>query len=147
MTQLSVNVNKIATLRNTRPGLNIPDLAHLVRIAIAAGAQGITIHPRPDERHIRSDDVEQVAWLVDAAGRDVELNIEGNPFLGDYVAHVRQVRPDQCTLVPDSPEASTSDHGWDLRDDALRLRPVIAELRHLGCRVSLFMDAGAQALE
>ena len=147
MTQLSVNVNKIATLRNTRPGLNIPDLSHLVRVALASGAEGITIHPRPDERHIRADDVEQVAWLVDAAGRDVELNIEGNPFLGGYMAHVRQVRPDQCTLVPDTPDAPTSDHGWDLPADAQRLRPVIAELRALGCRVSLFMDAGAQGLD
>jgi pyridoxine 5-phosphate synthase len=84
---------------------------------------------------------------VDAAGRDVELNIEGNPFLGQYMTHARQVRPDQCTLVPDTPDAPTSDHGWDMRADARRLRPVIAELRGLGCRVSLFMDAGAEALD
>jgi pyridoxine 5-phosphate synthase len=147
MTKLSVNINKIATLRNTRPGLNIPDLPHLARIAIAAGAQGITIHPRPDQRHIRHEDVEVVAALVDSPGADIELNIEGNPFLGHYMSHARRVRPDQCTLVPDTPDAATSDHGWDLRADADRLRPIIAELRALGCRVSLFMDAGAQSLE
>ena len=146
MTKLSVNINKVATLRNTR-NTGIPSLSHLARLALEAGAAGITIHPRPDERHIRHDDVEVIATMVRQHGRGAELNIEGNPFLGDYLEHIRRVRPDQCTLVPDSPEAATSDHGWDLRADGERVRPVIEELKRLGARVSLFMDAGTPDLE
>lgn len=137
MTRLSVNVNKVALLRNSRP-LEIPNVVHAARLAIDAGAHGITVHPRPDARHIRPDDVHSLYRLVRARG--VEFNIEGNPFQ-PMLELVRAVRPDQCTLVPDDPDASTSDRGWDLERDAARLQPVIAELKTLGVRVSLFMDA------
>ena len=137
-TKLSVNVNKIATLRNTRPNLNVPDLLRLSRVALEAGAKGLTIHPRPDERHIRFGDVDPLAAL--AREMNVEFNIEGNPFEGEYMNHCRRVKPDQCTLVPDEGSQSTSDHGWDCSRDGNRLRPIIAELQSLGCRVSLFLD-------
>jgi pyridoxine 5-phosphate synthase len=137
MTRLSVNVNKIALLRNART-IGIPDVVHLSRLAIAAGAAGITVHPRPDQRHIRADDVASLSALV-RAHAGVEYNIEGNPF-HQLMGLVREFRPDQCTLVPDAPAALTSDHGWDLDRDGDRLRPVIEELRSLGVRVSLFMD-------
>jgi pyridoxine 5-phosphate synthase len=139
MTKLSVNVNKVATLRNQRPQLNIPDLLHCAKLCLDAGAAGITIHPRPDERHIRASDVAPIAKLV-AGYPDAEFNIEGNPFEGAYMHHCRTTRPTQATLVPDAAEQSTSDHGWDLAKDADRLRPIIAELKTFGCRVSLFMD-------
>ena len=137
-TKLSINVNKIATLRNTRPNLNIPDLVRLSAIAIDAGVHGLTIHPRPDERHIRSSDVDPLAAL--ARAKKVEFNIEGNPFEGAYMDHCRRVRPTQCTLVPDEAGQSTSDHGWDFSRDGERLKPIIAELRSIGSRVSLFVD-------
>ena len=138
-TKLSVNVNKIATLRNTRPKLNIPDLLALARVALEEGAHGLTIHPRPDQRHIRASDVEPVAHLV-AEFAGAEFNIEGNPFEGEFMAHCRRTRPTQATLVPDESGQSTSDHGWDLRADGARVRPIIAELKSLGIRVSLFLD-------
>lgn len=144
-TKLSVNVNKIATLRNTRPNLNIPDLVALSRVSLEAGAHGITIHPRPDERHIRGSDVAPLAALVKQFP-GVEFNIEGNPFHGRYMDHCRETRPTQCTLVPDSEGQSTSDHGYDLTRDGERLRPIIAELKSLGCRVSLFMDPVLDAI-
>lgn len=137
MTRLSVNVNKVALLRNSRP-LGIPDVVRAAELAIDAGAHGITVHPRPDARHIRSADVYSLHELARARG--VEFNIEGNPF-HPMLELVRAVRPDQCTLVPDDPGAATSDHGWDLGHDGSRLSPVIAELKALGVRVSLFMDA------
>ena len=137
MTRLSVNVNKIALLRNSRT-IGMPDVAHFARIALESGAQGITVHPRPDGRHIVPEDVHRLRDLVrDFPG--VEYNIEGNPF-HQVMQLVRAVRPDQCTLVPDDPAAFTSDHGWNLERDAERLRPVVDELRTLGVRVSLFMD-------
>ena len=136
MTALSVNVNKVALLRNSRT-LDIPDVAHVAELARAAGAHGITVHPRPDGRHIRADDLPPLQRLVRARG--VELNIEGNPF-HQVLGLVRTFRPDQCTLVPDDPGAFTSDHGWDLSRDADRLQPIVAELKALGVRVSLFMD-------
>ena len=141
-TKLSVNINKVATIRNTRP-LNIPSVERLARVALEAGAHGITIHPRPDHRHIRPDDVGLLAALVkEFPGR--EYNIEGNPFM-EYMPYIRAVRPTQCTLVPDTTEQFTSDHGWDLTpENIVRLRPVIAEMRTLGCRVSLFMDADSK---
>lgn len=145
MARLSVNINKIATLRNTR-SIGVPDLLRAAETAMRAGAAGITIHPRPDERHIRAADVPAVAAAV-AARPGVELNIEGNPFEGRYLEHCRAVRPAQCTLVPDSAAQATSDHGWDLRRDGPRLRPAVAELRALGGRVSLFMDVDAPDLE
>lgn len=137
MTKLSVNLNKVALLRNQRT-LGIPSVTRAATIALDAGAQGITVHPRPDARHIRADDVRDLALLL-ASRHDAEFNIEGNPF-ENLVEIVREVRPHQCTLVPDDPGAFTSDHGWDLKRDAQRLKPVIAGLKALGVRVSLFMD-------
>jgi pyridoxine 5-phosphate synthase len=148
MTMLSVNVNKVAVLRNSRGGTQ-PSVVDAARVAVAAGCGGITVHPRPDQRHIRPHDLDALrAWLP------VELNIEGNPFAGaqrngypGFMALVERARPAQCTLVPDDDAQITSDHGFDLRRDAERLRPVIAQLRQWGCRVSLFMDADAAELE
>lgn len=140
MTQLSVNVNKVALLRNARQG-NTPSVVGLSRQALDAGAVGITVHPRPDERHIRHHDVTDVAELLrEAEFKGREFNIEGNPFLGEFMNHARNTRPEQCTLVPDDPNQSTSDHGWDLSRDADRIKPVVDELQQLGIRVSLFMD-------
>jgi pyridoxine 5-phosphate synthase len=138
MTKLSVNINKVATLRNTRPSINIPDVVRCAAICLDAGADGITIHPRPDQRHIKRDDVAELAALT-ARYPGREFNIEGNPFI-DFMHHIENVRPTQATLVPDTTEAFTSDHGWNLRADADRLRPVIRRLKDLGARVSLFMD-------
>lgn len=140
MTQLSVNINKVALLRNQRD-LDFPSPAAFARIALDAGAYGITVHPRPDQRHIRPIDVEQCAALLsEQRYADKEFNIEGNPFLGDYMAIVREHRPTQCTLVPDDPGARTSDHGWDVKVEGARLKDIATELQALGCRVSLFMD-------
>ncbi len=142
-TALSVNVNKIALLRNTRH-LGIPDVVALSRIALLAGAQGITVHPRPDERHIRPQDVRDLAALL-RAWPHAEFNIEGNPT-HNLMEFVRELRPHQCTLVPDSAEQFTSDHGWNLPADMERLAPLVAEARSLGVRVSLFMDPLPQAM-
>lgn len=139
MTALSVNVNKVATLRNTRPRLDIPNVAACAEVCLAAGAHGITVHPRPDERHIRAPDLDAIAALMRERFPERELNIEGNPFHG-VIDHAERVRPAQVTLVPDAADASTSDHGWDLERDAGRLESPIAELSKLGARVSLFMD-------
>ncbi len=141
MTQLSVNVNKIATLRNTR-ALGIPDVVRLSAVALEAGAHGITVHPRPDERHIRAADVAPVAEVV-RRFPGAEYNIEGNPFHG-LVEHCERVRPDQATLVPDAREAFTSNHGWNLAElpSAARaaLANAIGRLHAAGARVSLFLD-------
>src|SRR5689334_14549606 len=110
MTKLSVNVNKVATLRNTRT-LGIPSVTHASRICLEAGAHGITVHPRPDGRHIRPEDVHEVAAVV-AGFPGAEFNIEGNPFLG-FMEYARVCRPAQCTLVPDDHDAFTSNEGWD----------------------------------
>jgi len=134
MTKLSVNVNKVALLRNARP-LDMPSVTQAAQVCIDAGAHGITVHPRPDERHIRRTDVYELKEMIEG----VEYNIEGNPF-PEFMQIVRDVRPDQCTLVPDDPNQSTSDHGWDLRKDGDRLKPLIAEMKDMGIRVSLFMD-------
>jgi pyridoxine 5-phosphate synthase len=142
MTRLSVNVNKIALLRNSR-AIGIPDVLRLSGLALDAGAQGLTVHPRPDGRHIRRADVDPLRRL--AAEKGVEFNIEGNPF-HDMLDLISAVRPDQCTLVPDDPAAATSDHGWDLQREAHRLKPLIARIRSLGIRVSLFMDPNAPAM-
>ncbi len=137
MTALSVNLNKIALLRNTRT-IGVPEVARFAEIALEAGAGGITVHPRPDGRHVRAPDVTELAALLER-WPGAEFNIEGNPFqqLMDYV---RAVRPNQCTFVPDETGAFTSDHGWDLTRDGERLQPYIDEARALGVRVSLFMD-------
>jgi len=136
-TALSVNVNRVALLRNTRP-LAIPDVRNIATLALQAGADGITVHPRPDQRHIRPADVRELQALLQDWPL-AEFNIEGNPF-HNLMPLVRAHLPAQCTLVPDSAEQSTSDHGWNLRADGERLRPLIAELHALGVRVSLFMD-------
>jgi pyridoxine 5-phosphate synthase len=138
MTRLSVNLNKVALLRNSRT-LGIPAVTEFGAIALDAGARGLTVHPRPDERHIRPHDVFEVAELIKSRP-GIEYNIEGNPF-ENLLEYARKVHPHQCTLVPDDPGQFTSDHGWDLLKDAARLKPVIAELKALGVRVSLFMDA------
>lgn len=142
-TALSVNVNKVALLRNTRH-LGIPSVLHASRLALQAGADGITVHPRPDERHIRAHDVHELAALLQDWPA-AEYNIEGNPF-HNLMDFVRAVRPQQTTFVPDSEGQFTSDHGWQLAADAARLRPLIDECHALGVRVSLFMDADADAM-
>ena len=138
MTKLSVNLNKVALLRNSRP-LGMPGVVRAAQTVIAAGAHGITVHPRPDGRHIRTHDVRDLAQLL-ANYPDVEFNVEGNPF-ENLIDLALQVKPHQCTLVPDDPAAFTSDHGWDLPKDTARLKPSIARLKAAGIRVSLFMDA------
>lgn len=140
---LSVNVNKVALLRNTRH-LGIPSVVKAAEACLLAGAQGITVHPRPDERHIRAHDVHDLAALLQAWPH-VEYNIEGNPT-HNLMELVRAVRPHQATFVPDSVAQSTSDHGWDIAADAERLRPLIAECKALGVRVSLFMDPEPAAM-
>jgi pyridoxine 5-phosphate synthase len=141
MTALSVNLNKIALVRNSRLS-GTPSVTEAAKVSLANGADGITVHPRPDMRHIRPDDVYALSEML-----EVEFNIEGNPFegsLGEYPGFmelVRSVKPDQATLVPDAQDQLTSDHGWDLTADGERLQPIISELKELGIRVSLFMDA------
>lgn len=139
MTRLSVNVNKVALLRNSR-ALGIPSVLRAATLALDAGAHGITVHPRPDARHIRTGDVHDLAGLL-RQRLGAEFNIEGNPFEPPLMELAQAVRPQQCTLVPDTPGAFTSDHGWDLARDGGRLRPVVASLKSWGIRVSLFMDA------
>ena len=143
LTALSVNLNKVALVRNTRH-LGIPSVERAAAICLEAGANGITVHPRPDARHIRADDVRVLHRLL-LSRPGVEFNIEGNPF-HNLMDFVRELRPHQCTLVPDSEGQFTSDHGWNLPADSERLRPVIAEARALGVRVSLFMDPLPQAM-
>ena len=142
-TALSVNVNRVALLRNSRP-VGIPDVVKLSTIALEAGADGITVHPRPDARHITTQDVHDLAQLM-KRWPQAEFNLEGNPF-HNLMDLVREVRPHQATFVPDSVEQATSDHGWDLVRDGERLRPLIAELHGLGVRVSLFMDPDPAAM-
>ena len=136
-TALSVNVNKVALVRNTRH-LGIPSVTRAAQLCLQAGAQGITVHPRPDERHIRRQDVFELAALL-KDWPDREYNIEGNPSQ-NLMDFIRQVRPHQATFVPDSEDQFTSDHGWSFPQDAQRLAPLIAECQSLGVRVSLFMD-------
>lgn len=147
MTKLSVNLNKIALIRNSRHSNN-PSIIKYAKIAVQSGADGITVHPRPDQRHIRPQDCYDLAREL-----NVELNIEGNPFEDEcdgypgFMPLVRSIKPDQCTLVPDASNQLTSDHGWDLKKDGERLKPLITELKSLGCRVSLFMDADSSDIE
>ena len=145
---MSVNVNRIALLRNTRP-VGLPQVARLAVIALEAGADGITVHPRPDARHITSDDVWELARLL-KQWPQAEFNVEGNPFhnLMDLLRdlHAVGLTPQQATLVPDSVEQATSDHGWNLTQDGERLRPLIAQLQAMGMRVSLFMDPQAPSM-
>jgi pyridoxine 5-phosphate synthase len=136
-TALSVNLNKVALVRNTRY-LGIPSVTRAAALCLEAGAAGITVHPRPDERHIRAGDVHDLAALL-KSWPDREFNIEGNPF-HNLMGFVREVRPHQVTFVPDSEGQFTSDHGWTFPQDAERLKPLIDECKALGVRVSLFMD-------
>jgi pyridoxine 5-phosphate synthase len=141
-TALSINVNKIALVRNTRH-LGIPSVTRAAQLCLKAGAAGITVHPRPDARHIRKNDVFEIAELMRQwPGR--EYNIEGNPFhnLMDIVRALCQqgMKPHQATFVPDTEGQSTSDHGWTFPQDAAQLKPLIDECHTLGVRVSLFMD-------
>jgi pyridoxine 5-phosphate synthase len=142
-TALSVNVNKVAYLRNTRH-LGIPSVVRAATLCLQAGCDGITVHPRPDERHIRAHDVHDIAALMQDWPQ-AEYNIEGNPFQ-NLMGFIRALaatgmRPHQATFVPDSEDQFTSDHGWNLAADSARLRPLIDECHALGVRVSLFMDA------
>ena len=148
MTLLSVNVNKVAVLRNSRGGA-LPSVLDAAQVAIAAGAGGITVHPRPDQRHILASDVRDLAkWLANK----VEFNIEGNPFAaarGNYpglLSLVQETRPTQVTLVPDVDGQITSDHGFNLEQDAERLRSVIAALKPFCGRISLFVDQDVKKL-
>ena len=142
-THLSVNLNKVALLRNTRL-LGIPSVTRAATLCLQAGAHGITVHPRPDQRHIRPGDVLDLADLL-KDWPDREYNIEGNPF-HNLMELVRQVRPQQVTFVPDGENQFTSDHGWRFPQDAAKLKDVIAEAKDLGARVSLFMDADPRAM-
>lgn len=142
-TALSVNVNKVALLRNSRH-LAIPSVVRAASLCLEAGAAGITVHPRPDERHIRAGDVDDIAQLM-AAWPDREFNIEGNPF-HNLMALAERYRPHQCTLVPDGEDQFTSDHGWNLPQDSSRLAPIVRQLQDWGIRVSLFMDPIPEAM-
>lgn len=159
-TALSVNLNKVALLRNSRP-LDVPSVERAGRLALDAGAHGLTVHPRPDGRHIRPPDVPAIARLLAEVAPGREFNIEGNPFMDEeaesaapdypgFTALVRQAIEAggvaQATLVPDTPGQNTSDHGWNLDRDGERLGLEIARLQKLGCRVSLFLDPNPEAM-
>lgn len=138
--RLSVNINKIALIRNSR-GSNLPDLTQIARDCEAFGAQGITVHPRPDERHVRFDDLPLLKDIV-----TTEFNIEGNPD-ERFMREVTRVQPHQATLVPDGPQALTSDQGWDTIKYKDFLVDVVAELQTAGIRVSIFVDADERLVE
>lgn len=138
-TKLSVNLNKVALLRNQRD-VGYPSVLDMARMVVAAGAQGLTVHPRPDERHIRQSDVPALKGLIDTdLPSGIEFNIEGYPT-SDFVALIRKFQPDQVTLVPDAPDQRTSDHGWNLVEHKSFLQEIIAELKISGARVALFLD-------
>lgn len=147
MTKLSVNLNKVALIRNSRDTV-IPSVVEAAKTVIDAGAEGITVHPRPDQRHIRPSDVYDLAELLaDPQFRDIEFNIEGNPYAGaeangypGFMALVASTLPDQATLVPDDPTQLTSDHGWDLTGESNELQSIVDTLKTQKVRVSLFMD-------
>lgn len=136
MTNLSININKIALLRNSR-GSNYPDVLDFAERCLKLGAHGITLHPRPDQRHARYSDIGSLKQLCQSYGR--ELNVEGFPTY-DFIAAVTRDPPAQCTLVPDDPSQLTSDHGWNISKERQRLQPVIKELKSANIRVSLFID-------
>lgn len=140
MTRLSVNINKVALIRNGRGG-NLPDLVKVAQDCETFGAQGITVHPRPDERHIRYSDVPALKAVV-----KTELNVEGNPTM-DFMELVLKNRPHQCTLVPDSPDALTSDQGWDTVGQKAFLTDIISTLKKEGIRVLVFVDPVEQLVE
>ena len=140
-TQLSVNLNAVAQLRNRRD-LPWPSVTNIGRIALVNGAHGLTVHPRPDQRHTRFTDVAELRALIDDEFPSCEFNVEGYPT-EDFLALVEKHRPDQVTLVPDDPSQATSDHGWDFKKHQSMLTPVVARLKSCGMRVSLFADADA----
>lgn len=140
---LSANVNAIAELRNRR-NLPWPSVIELSRMALAAGAAGITVHPRPDERHIKLSDVPQIADMITAEFPDREFNVEGNPD-ARFIELIERVRPDQVTLVPDDIRQATSDHGWDIEDHRTFLTDIIARIKSGGMRVSVFVDPAPEA--
>jgi pyridoxine 5-phosphate synthase len=144
-TQLSVNLNAIAQLRNRRD-LPWPSVTGFGRIALQSGAHGLTVHPRPDERHTRFTDVGDLRKLIDTEFPDCEFNIEGNPT-EEFLLLVESSRPEQVTLVPDDPAQATSDHGWDFRSQHNMLAPIVARLQNGGMRVSLFADADAYQVQ
>ena len=141
MTRLSVNVNKIATLRNARGG-NTPDLVHYTKLIEGFGAQGITVHPRPDERHITYDDVHTLKEIV-----TTEFNIEGNPKEQKFIDLVNNVLPKQVTLVPDNSNQLTSDHGWDTINEKDFLTEIVTHFKEKGIRTSVFIDPKIELIE
>lgn len=146
MVRLSVNLNKIALLRNSRT-TGVPDVLAFGQRVLDAGGKGITVHPRPDARHITWDDVFGLATLMQGARPAVEFNIEGRPT-ADFLDRVVRIKPEQVTLVPDSPQVLTSEKGWDLTgDERAYLRPIIERLKAAGSRICLFMDPDPAAVE
>lgn len=150
MTKLSVNINKIALIRNSRKGNN-PSLEFFSRKIIESGANGITVHPRPDSRHIRPDDLSDISFVTKELG--VEFNIEGNPYeerLGDYPGFINlidAVKPSQCTLVPDDSNQLTSDHGWNIHSEYNKLKDVLSFLKQNNIRSSVFIDSDISQLD
>lgn len=144
MVRLSVNVNKVATLRNSRGG-RVPSVLEAVEECIAAGAPGITVHPRADRRHITPEDVHEIATALKGRTPHIEYNIEGDPR-PDLLALVEEVRPDQCTLVPVRPGEITSQAGWRPGADTARLPEVVQRLHDIGARVSLFVDPASEPI-
>ncbi|MCQ8781260.1 pyridoxine 5'-phosphate synthase [Mangrovibrevibacter kandeliae] len=140
-TELSVNLNAVAMLRNRRD-LPWPSVTGMGRIALEAGAHGLTVHPRPDQRHIRFSDLADLRQLIDAEFPDAEFNIEGYPS-AEFLALIEPIRPEQVTLVPDDPRQATSDHGWNFAEQGEQLKPIVERLKGRGARVSLFADADA----
>jgi pyridoxine 5-phosphate synthase len=151
MVALSVNLNKVALIRNSREG-TYPSIVEFAQRCIEAGADGITVHPRPDQRHIRPGDVYDLAELM-KSHPSLEFNIEGNPFAGSvgsypgFIELVESTLPHQCTLVPDNDEQLTSDHGFDLKQSGSTLEPIIKRLKDKGMRVSLFMDPDPEQIK
>ncbi|MCF6322102.1 MAG: pyridoxine 5'-phosphate synthase [Rhizobiaceae bacterium] len=139
--KLSVNLNAIALLRNRRD-LPWPNVEHIGRLALGAGAHGLTMHPRPDQRHCRDSDLPVLRALIDDEFRDAEFNIEGYPT-AEFIALVLANEPEQVTLVPDDPAQATSDHGWDFVKHSTMLTPVVKKLKNAGCRVAMFCDPDA----
>jgi pyridoxine 5-phosphate synthase len=146
MARLSVNLNKVALLRNSRR-TGVPDILAIAQIAMEAGAGGVTVHPRPDERHIRRSDVSALSSLMARWRPAIELNVEGYPD-ARFLEIAAEVRPEQCTLVPDPPDAFTSEKGFDLSPDQMSLvRPAIASLKAQGARVILFVDPDPEVID
>jgi pyridoxine 5-phosphate synthase len=144
MIRLSVNVNKVATLRNSRGG-DEPRVLDAVDVCLRAGVQGITVHPRADQRHIKPQDVDDIARVLDGKRPTVEFNIEGDPR-PDLIELIRRVRPDQCTLVPVVPGEITSQAGWTAGSETTRLPAIIADLKSRGVRISVFVDPTPEAI-